>query len=153
MPFTAARSNSFRQRELQWGVRTRFARVPAIARVHSSPPHTHVQIVLSTYSFHGTHTLTFCQGVVAIICLLVMRHYRFTSFPLFDVDIMRKSAMLSMLYFGKILTSTISLGRVNVPMFTSLRQLSIVFVMVEEYVLLGESGEKLTQDNQTAYAE
>jgi hypothetical protein len=43
-----------------------------------------------------------------------------------------------MLYFGKILTSTISLGRINVPMFGALRQLSVMFVMVEEYFILGK---------------
>jgi hypothetical protein len=35
-----------------------------------------------------------------------------------------------------------SLGRVNVPMFTALRRVTVVFVMVEEFYLLGESSQR-----------
>ena len=45
-------------------------------------------------------------------------------------------APLSFVFIAYVVVSLISLGRVNVPMFTALRRLTILFVMVEEYFLL-----------------
>jgi drug/metabolite transporter (DMT)-like permease len=48
-----------------------------------------------------------------------------------------KVAPLSFVFIAYVIVSLVSLGRVNVPMFTALRRLTIVFVMVEEFFFLG----------------
>ena len=48
-------------------------------------------------------------------------------------------APLSFVFIGYVVISLVSLGRVNVPMFTALRRLTILFVMAEEWFLLGIS--------------
>jgi hypothetical protein len=46
-------------------------------------------------------------------------------------------APLSFVFISYVVISLISLGRVNVPMFTALRRLTILFVLAEEWVFLG----------------
>ena len=52
-------------------------------------------------------------------------------------------APLSFVFIAYVVISLMSLERVNVPMFTALRRLTIVFVMVEEYFLLSRSPSRL----------
>ena len=106
-------------------------------------------------------TLTCLQGLVTVIALggceggrvrPVLPHPRLTpraeamkragliDFPAFNFATARKVAPLSFVFIAYVVISLISLGRVNVPMFTALRRLTIVFVMIEEYFLLSEGG-------------
>jgi hypothetical protein len=96
-----------------------------------------MQNVLSQYQFSSPNVLTLCQCIFGIVVLLALRHQGVTHFPLLDIQIARKASLLSLLYFGKILSSTISLRRINLLMFGSLRQLSVLLVMVEEYMFMG----------------
>jgi len=93
--------------------------------------------VLSSYGFDSTMTLTLLQGLVTIISLSVMKRLRYIDYPSFDWGVARKVAPLSFVFIAYVVISLISLGRVNVPMFTALRRVTVVFVMVEEYYLLG----------------
>lgn len=93
--------------------------------------------VLSTYGYSSTMTLTLLQGLVTIIALLVMRNRGYIDFPAFDLRTARKVAPLSFVFIAYVVISLVSLGRVNVPMFTALRRVTIVFVMIEEFYMLG----------------
>ena len=85
-------------------------------------------------------TLTLLQGFVTVVCLNLMRKLKFIDYPNFDWAVARKVAPLSFVFISYVVISLISLGRVNVPMFTALRRVTVVFVMIEEYYLLGEAG-------------
>lgn len=102
----------------------------------ASPPSS-AQSVLSAYHFPGTHTLTCAQAIVAILCLLAMRAWKLTDFPTFDPALALRLTPLSLIYIAKIVTSMVALGSVNVPMFTALRQLTVIFVIAEEFLFLG----------------
>ena len=52
-------------------------------------------------------------------------------------------APLSFVFIGYVVISLVSLGRVNVPMFTALRRLTILFVMAEEWFLLDISPSRM----------
>ena len=69
----------------------------------------------------------------------LMKRLGLIDFPAFNFATARKVAPLSFVFIAYVVVSLISLGRVNVPMFTALRRLTIVFVMIEEYFLLSES--------------
>ena len=97
-----------------------------------------MQAVLSTYKFDSSMTLTLLQGFVTVVCLQVMKRLKYIDFPAFDWGTARKVAPLSFVFIAYVVISLISLGRVNVPMFTALRRVTVVFVMIEEYYLLGE---------------
>ena len=93
--------------------------------------------MLSTYSFDSTMTLTLLQGLVTVICLEGLKRCGYIDYPSFDWSVARKVAPLSFVFIAYVVISLISLGRVNVPMFTALRRITVVFVMIEEYYLLG----------------
>jgi len=82
-------------------------------------------------------TLTLLQGVVTIVCLEAMKARGLVDFPAFNLKTAAQVLPLSAVFIAYVVTSLVSLGRVNVPMFTALRRLTILFVMVEEYYLLG----------------
>lgn len=82
-------------------------------------------------------TLTLLQGVVTIACLEAMKARGLVDFPAFNLKTAWQVLPLSAVFIAYVVTSLVSLGRVNVPMFTALRRLTILFVMVEEYYLLG----------------
>lgn len=93
--------------------------------------------VLSAYHFDCSMTLTCLQGLVTVIALEIMKKLGYIDFPSFNFATARKVAPLSIVFISYVVVSLISLGRVNVPMFTALRRLTVVFVMIEEYFLLG----------------
>lgn len=93
--------------------------------------------VLSSYGFNAPMTLTLLQGLVTIVCLELMKWRGIIDYPDFSWQMARKVAPLSFVFIAYVVVSLISLGAVNVPMFTALRRVTIVFVMVEEYLLLG----------------
>lgn len=109
--------------------------------------------------------LTLLQGLVTVVCLEVMRLRGVIDYDPWKWDLVKKVrcgrtrlrsrsrcastssrptrplfspqvAPLSFVFIGYVVVSLISLGRVNVPMFTALRRLTILFVMIEEYFLL-----------------
>lgn len=59
-------------------------------------------------------------------------------YPPLNLKLAADVAPLSAVFLLNVILSLVSLGRVNVPMFTALRRLSILFVMGQEYLLLGE---------------
>lgn len=59
------------------------------------------------------------------------------DYPAFDWDLVKRVGPLSFVFIAYVVVSLVSLGRVNVPMFTALRRLTILFVMVEEYYYFG----------------
>jgi hypothetical protein len=84
-------------------------------------------------------TLTLLQGIVTVVSLQALRAYGIIDFAPFSWATAAKVAPLSFVFISYVVVSLVSLGKVNVPMFTALRRLTILFVMVEEYYLLGIS--------------
>jgi solute carrier family 35 protein len=94
--------------------------------------------VLSTYKFESALTLTLLQGLVTIFALELMKWRGWISYPDFSLKTAIQVLPLSLVFIAYVVVSLISLGRVNVPMFTALRRLTIIFVMIEEYYYFGK---------------
>ena len=86
--------------------------------------------------FSSAMTLTLLQGLVTILCLEFMKRKGWADYPDFNWTTARKVAPLSFVFIAYVVISLFALERVNVPMFTALRRLTVVFVMIEEYFLL-----------------
>lgn len=97
--------------------------------------------VASEYHFTCNLALTLCQAVLQLVALRALHVAGIISLPpLKQVGaVALHVAPLSLLLVAKIVTSMVSLSRASIPMFNSLRQLSVVFVLVEEWWLLGAS--------------
>jgi drug/metabolite transporter (DMT)-like permease len=90
--------------------------------------------VLSEYEFKFPLFLTMCQGAFTILALLVLKQARYLDFPEFNLQTAWQVAPLSLVSSFYIVVSLAALGDTNVPMFTALRRLTILFVMVGEYI-------------------
>lgn len=74
--------------------------------------------VLTSFGFGSTMTLTLLQGFVTVVCLEAMRWRGYIEYSPFSWNLVVKVAPLSFVFIAYVVVSLISLGRVNVPMFT-----------------------------------
>jgi hypothetical protein len=70
-------------------------------------------------------TLTLLQGLTTIVCLQAMKARGWADFPSFNWDVAKKVAPLSFVFISYVVISLFALERVNVPMFTALRRLTV----------------------------
>lgn len=96
-----------------------------------------LQALLTTYGFDSTITLTFLQGCVTVVCLQFMKWRGIVTFPDMSWKLAKQVLPLSFVFVSYVVISLMSLGRVNVPMFTALRRLQILFTVVAEYLHFG----------------
>ena len=99
--------------------------------------------VLSSYDFHYPLTLTVAQSLVTLVCLMVLKHSGMVSIPDFNWSVALQIAPLSALFIFYVVASLAALGNVNVPMYTALSRTTVVFIMVEEYIIDGKIQSKL----------
>jgi solute carrier family 35 len=93
--------------------------------------------LLTTYGYDSTITLTFLQGLVTVLSLQWMKWKGWVNFPDFNWKTALAVLPLSVVFVSYVVISLIALSKVNVPMFTALRRLTIIFVMIEEYFYFG----------------
>lgn len=93
--------------------------------------------VMSTYDFHFSALLTMCQNIVTLGFMLVLKRFGVIYFPEIDMQVAKKVFPLSLVSLFYIIVSLSALGGINLPMFTALRRTTVLFVMVEEYFLMG----------------
>lgn len=98
-----------------------------------------LQALLTSYGFDSTITLTFLQGCVTVACLQFMKWRGIVTFPDMSWKLAKQVLPLSVVFVSYVIISLMSLGRVNVPMFTALRRLQILFTVVAEYVHFGNT--------------
>lgn len=61
------------------------------------------------------------------------------TFPDMSWKLAKQVLPLSFVFVSYVIISLMSLGRVNVPMFTALRRLQILFTVVAEYIHFGNT--------------
>jgi len=92
--------------------------------------------VLSVYDFHYSNTLTLGQMVFAIVALFLMKSTGVVSYKDFSFSTARAVLPLAFFFFGMVVTGLAALQFVNVPMFSALRRLATLLVIVGEAVFL-----------------
>ena len=91
------------------------------------------------YEYKYAQTLTLFQSIFTLACLLALRRFKVVDFPNIDFNLAKRIAPLSVVFLGYVVVSLIALGRVNIPMFTALRRTTVVFVMILEQFMHGNS--------------
>ena len=92
-----------------------------------------------SHGFPSAMALTLMQGVVTIVGCQVLKWTGSPQmqFPDLNWRTVAQVAPLSFVFIAYVVISLMGLSAMNLPMFTSLRRLTIVFVMVEEMFLFG----------------
>lgn len=91
--------------------------------------------VLSVYNFNYPGLLTLAHMISSVFFLDLMKSKKLVSYPDFKWDVAYKVLPITVCFLLNIVISAMALRLVNVPMFTTLRRLTLVFVMVTQRFL------------------
>ncbi|KAN0035642.1 hypothetical protein ACTA71_004925 [Dictyostelium dimigraforme] len=94
--------------------------------------------VLNYYGFNYSNSLTLGQMIFSLFFLVTMKSFGYISYPDFNLDLCKKLASLSLLFILMVVSGLAALAKTNVPLFSALRRLSTLIVIVGEGFLLGK---------------
>ncbi|GAM27583.1 hypothetical protein SAMD00019534_107590 [Acytostelium subglobosum LB1] len=100
--------------------------------------------VLNVYGFDYSNALTLGQMVFSLFFLTVMKQLKLITYPDISKDLIKKLASLSVLFILMVVSGLAALAKTNVPLFSALRRLSTLIVILGERILL----EKVTPANE-----
>ncbi|GAM22881.1 hypothetical protein SAMD00019534_060560, partial [Acytostelium subglobosum LB1] len=93
--------------------------------------------VMTTYNFEASNLLLFCQMVVSLVILHFLKYMRVLNIQTsIDFNIIKKLAPLSFCYIINVLLGLDSLKALNIPMYSALKRLVAVIILVMEYFIL-----------------
>ena len=96
------------------------------------------KIVLSTYRFNYPVLMTLFHMVVCIFVLSALRKGNLLAYASFDWALARRAIPLSFCFVANIVVGMIALRNTDIPMFATLRRLTVMFVIFNEYFLLAK---------------
>ena len=96
------------------------------------------KIVLSTYRFNYPVLMTLFHMLVCIFVLSALRKGNLLAYASFDWGLARRAIPLSFCFVANIVVGMIALRNTDIPMFATLRRLTVAFVIINEYVLLSK---------------
>ncbi|KAH9403445.1 hypothetical protein TYRP_015335 [Tyrophagus putrescentiae] len=94
------------------------------------------KIVLTSYGFPSFKILALGQMLATVVLLHLARATGIVTFPRFSFTVVRNIFPIPLLYAGNLLSGLGSTKRLNLPMYTVLRRVAILFTMIAEYYLL-----------------
>jgi Triose-phosphate Transporter family len=97
---------------------------------------------LSAYDFRFTITLMLAQLVVSVSALSVLRAFRVVSIPRRSWRELYVLIFPAIFLISNVTVGLLALRLVNIPMFSAFRRLSVLNVMVLEYLVLGRTASK-----------
>lgn len=93
---------------------------------------------LTGYNFHYPLTLILGQMVFAVGLLLLLHKAGYREIPSAGRQELLAMAFPTVLFIGNVVVGLSALSLVNIPMFSAFRRLTLLFVMVAEFVFLGK---------------
>ncbi|KAF2070297.1 hypothetical protein CYY_008389 [Polysphondylium violaceum] len=94
--------------------------------------------VLNYYNFNYSNALTLGQMIFSLFFLVLMKQMGKISYPDVNVDLCKKLFSLSLLFILMVVSGLAALAKTNVPLFSALRRLSTLVVILGEKMLLGK---------------
>jgi len=94
---------------------------------------------LSYYSFGAPNVLTLAQNVCSLVLLVSFRRAALIDFHAFSTRNLRKMVPLGLTFILYMVLGMIAMKVVNIPMYTTLRRTTVVFVMALEWFVSRKS--------------
>eukprot|EP01132_Coremiostelium_polycephalum_P001005 gene1005-1275_t len=94
--------------------------------------------VLSSYNYNYSNALTLGQMIFSMFFLITMKFFGFITYPDVTKDLCKKLFSLSFLFIMMVVSGLAALAKTNVPLFSALRRLSTLIVIVGERWLLSK---------------
>ncbi|KAK5583269.1 hypothetical protein RB653_004860 [Dictyostelium firmibasis] len=93
--------------------------------------------VMTTYDFNASNFLLFNQMVVTIVILHILKYFNILKINTnFEKETIKKLMPLSFCYIINVLLGLDSLKQLNIPMYSALKRLVAVVILVMEYFIL-----------------
>ena len=96
------------------------------------------KIVLSTYRFNYPVLMTLFHMSVCVFVLSALRKGNLLAYASFDWALARRAIPLSLCFVANIVVGMVALRNTDIPMFATLRRLTVMFVIFNEYFLLSK---------------
>ncbi|KAF2070196.1 hypothetical protein CYY_008486 [Polysphondylium violaceum] len=95
--------------------------------------------VMTTFDYEGSNILLFLQMIVTIIILQLLNYFQILKVnTTLSYDIVKKLSPLSFCYIINVLLGLDSLKALNIPMYSALKRLVAVAILVMEYFILNK---------------
>lgn len=102
------------------------------------------KVVLTSYGLPSSNILAASQYIATMLICLALRGFSLVDFPSFSIQTFRDIHPLPLVYVGNTLSGLVGTKRVNLPMFTTLRRVSILMTMsLEGFLLNVEASNKI----------
>lgn len=93
------------------------------------------------YGFNGPNTLTLGQIAFSLLFLQLLKRFQILPLPDFKKETAIKTIPLAVAFSLMVVSGLSALSMVNVPMFSALRRLSTLLVMIQQFYFLGKKVE------------
>ena len=94
------------------------------------------KIILTTYSFKYPFTMALSHMVVGLILLHGLKTARIITYAPFDWMLARKALPVSLCFIANCVLGMVALKGTNIPMFATLRRLTVMMVVMCEVIVL-----------------
>lgn len=92
----------------------------------------------SYYNFSAPNLLTLSQSLCSLLLLSTARHYNLLTYQHFTLANFRLLLPISLSFVAYMVLGMLAMKLVSLPMYTTLRRTTVVFVMVLEYLTMSK---------------
>lgn len=93
--------------------------------------------VFSTFGFRSPVFVCLVHLSVCLFLVVLLKAFGWIDYPDFDLRVFKKMIPLSLCFVGNILLGLLGTKLINVPMFTTLRRLTALFILLLDYYRTG----------------
>jgi len=101
------------------------------------------KVILSSYSFKYPLTMTLCHMLMGLFFLNLLRAAKMINYATFDVNLARKVVPVCMCFIANVVLGMVALRGTNIPMFATLRRLTVMMVVLCEVLILRKKQTRL----------
>jgi len=105
------------------------------------------KLVLYTYKYPYPNIILLAQILFSMFALWFMKFYKIISYADFSWAMVRKVFWMSFWFMGYIVTGLVGLKSTNIPMYTTLRRLTVIPVLLSEYIILHKTSSDKKQQS------
>jgi len=100
--------------------------------------------ILTTYSFKYPFAMALSHMVVGLVLLHVLKTAGAIKYSAFDPVLARKALPVSLCFIANVVLGMVALRGTNIPMFATLRRLTVMMVVMCEVIVLRKKQAGLT---------
>jgi len=102
------------------------------------------KVILTTYSFKFPFAMALSHMLVGLFLLHLLKSFKVINYSAFDPVLARKALPVSLCFIANVVLGMVALRGTNIPMFATLRRLTVMMVVLCEVIVLRKKQTGLT---------